>query len=123
MGGFAGAVLGLAVMGVYGMLAHAVAQRTRELGVRMALGARREEILWLCLRRGLVRVGVGLGLGLAGALVGARLLTGLLFGLGPWDPITWAGAVVVVLGAGLAASALPALRAARLDPVAALRQE
>jgi putative ABC transport system permease protein len=123
MGGFAAAVLALALLGVYGMLAHAVAQRTRELGVRMALGARRPEIVWLCLRRGLARIGMGLAVGMAAALAGSRLLGGALFGLGPWDPATYAGVLLLLLLTGLAACVGPALRAARLDPVAAIRQE
>ena len=123
MAGFAGSALALAAIGVYGMLAHAVVQRTRELGVRMALGARRQAIVWLCLRRGLIRIGGGIGLGLAGALASSRLLTGVLFGLGPWDPVTYAVALLVLLTAGAAASVGPALRAARLDPVVALRQD
>jgi putative ABC transport system permease protein len=123
MSGFAVAALTLAVLGVYGMLAHSVTQRSRELGVRMALGARRREILRLCLQRGLARVAIGLGLGLLAALALSRLLESLLFGLTPRDPLAYAGAFVILIAAGLAASAVPALRAARLDPVEALRHD
>jgi putative ABC transport system permease protein len=123
MSGFAVAALTLAVLGVYGMLAHSVTQRSRELGVRMALGARRREILRLCLQRGLARVAIGLGLGLLAALALSRQLESLLFGLTPRDPLAYAGAFVILLAAGLAASAVPALRAARLDPVEALRHD
>jgi len=123
MSGFAVPALALVVLGVYGMLAHAVAQRTRKLGIRVALGAHRREIVWLCLRRGLGRTATGLAIGTFGALAAGRLLAAALFGLAPWDPPTFAGALVILLAAGLSASAVPALRAANLDPVAALRRE
>jgi predicted permease len=123
MSGFAGTVLIIAVLGIYGMLAHAVSQRSRELSVRMALGARRGEIIWYCLRRALTRMAAGLVIGLVGALAGARLLAGMLFGLGPWDPLTVTGAFLLLLITGLAASAVPAIRAAGLDPARVLRQD
>ncbi|HSJ15518.1 MAG TPA: ABC transporter permease [Longimicrobiales bacterium] len=123
MGGFAVAALVLAVLGVYGMLAHAVTQRSRELGVRMALGARRREIVRLCVQRGLARVALGLLLGLLAALAMARLLDSLLFGLAPWDPLAYVGAVTLLLVAGLASCMVPALRAARLNPVDVLRHD
>jgi predicted permease len=123
MSGFAGTVLIIAVLGIYGMLAHAVAQRNRELGVRMALGARRGEIVWYCLRRALTRMAAGLVIGLVGALAGARLLASMLFGLEPWDPFTLIGATLLLLITALAASAVPAIRAAMLDPARVLRQD
>jgi putative ABC transport system permease protein len=120
MGAFAAAALALAALGVYGMLSNAVVGRTRELGVRMALGAQRGDILRLCLGRGLARIGAGTALGAVGAALATRLSAGVLFGLAPWDPVTYGAAITLVLVAGFAASIVPAWRAAWLDPVAAL---
>jgi putative ABC transport system permease protein len=120
---FAGAALGLAGLGVYGVLAQGVAQRTAEIGVRMALGARAREVVRLVLRDALALLSIGATLGIAGALVATRLLSGLLFGVAPADPLTYAVILLVIVGAGLLASGLPALRAARLQPSVALRTE
>jgi putative ABC transport system permease protein len=123
MMGFASAAVFLAVISVYGMLAYAVAQRTRELGIRVALGARRGEIVSLCLRRALTRIGIGLVIGVAAALAATRLLGSLLFALDPWDPVTFLGAFLLLGSAGMLACYLPARRAANQDPLVALRQE
>jgi len=111
----------LAIIGVYGMMAYSVAQRTREVGIRVALGASPRGIVWLCLRRGLSRIGVGVLIGAAAAFVGARFLGAVLFDLEPWDPITFLGALVLLGSAGLLACYVPAARAARSDPITALR--
>jgi predicted permease len=120
---FALAALLLAVVGVYATAASALAARTREIGIRTALGASRRAVVQLVLRAGLVPVGAGLAIGAGGALVAARALEGLLFGVTPRDPVSIA-LVVAVLGAtAVAACYLPARRAARLDPLIALRAE
>src|SRR5207302_6495493 len=121
--GFAALALVLAGLGLYGVLAYTVAQRTREIGVRMALGARPVQALALVARESGAVVGVGLLLGLGGALATARLFAGLLFGVGPADPIALTAAFVVLGTVALAATLLPARRAARVDPVVALRAE
>ena len=115
--------LTLAAMGVYAVMAYAVAQRTQEFGVRLALGARPADVLWEVLRRGLLLAGLGTGLGLAVALAVTRLLAGFLHGVSPFDPATFI-AVPLVLGAtALFACWLPARRATRVDPMVALRSE
>ncbi|HTD51475.1 MAG TPA: ADOP family duplicated permease, partial [Thermoanaerobaculia bacterium] len=120
---FAAAALALALAGIHAVTAHGVVERTREIGVRLSLGSGRLRILKLVVGQALLPVGCGILLGAAAALGLGRLLSGLLYGVAPHDPITLlAVAVVVVLAASLA-SALPALRAARIDPVRALRAE
>jgi putative ABC transport system permease protein len=123
LGGFAAAALVLAVLGVYGILAYAVAQRTREVGIRVALGARSSDVLALVIRRALVPIAVGLVIGGLAAAAGSRVLASLLFEVSPWDPIAFVGAAGAVAIAGLLASYLPARRAAHLDPVVALRRD
>jgi predicted permease len=123
LGSFAGLALVLAMVGVHGVLSYTVAQRTREIGIRVALGADGRAVRALVLGHGARLTGVGLILGLAGALVGSRGLTALLYGVAASDLATFA-AVALVLGAvALAASYLPARRAARIPPQEALRQE
>ena len=122
--GYAGGLgLLLTAIGLYGVLALAVGQRTREIGVRMALGARVPSILSLILREGMALALAGLALGLASAIVLSRLLTRFLYGISPNDPVTYGMAIVVVGGVALAACAIPAWRAARVDPMVALRYE
>ena len=115
--------LALAAVGLHGVLAYGATQRTGEIGIRLALGARRPQILWLVLKQALVWLAIGAAIGLAAALVLGRLVSALLFGLDPFDPgtIGAAGATLVVVG--VAAALWPALRAARLDPMRALRCE
>jgi len=122
-GVFAAAALLLAAIGLYGVLAQHVAERTREIGVRVALGAPRGAVLRLVLRRALGLAALGTAVGLAGAAALTRLIGGLLFQVTPSDPITYAGVVAVLVGVALAASLVPAWRAARVDPVQALRAE
>jgi ABC-type antimicrobial peptide transport system permease subunit len=120
---FAGVALFLAVVGIYGALAYAVAQRTREMGIRMALGSSTREVFMLVLGHGTRVTAIGLGLGAIGVLLLGRTLESLLFGVQPLDPGVL-GAVAVVLGAvALAACAVPALQATRVNPVRAIAGE
>jgi ABC-type antimicrobial peptide transport system permease subunit len=123
LGSFGALAVVLAAIGLYGVLAHTVAQRSREIGIRMALGARTQDVLVLVLRQGMTLVLIGIAVGLAGALALARLLSGLLFGITPTDPVTFT-VVPLLLGAvALAACWLPARRATKVDPMEALRCE
>jgi predicted permease len=122
-GAFAGAAVLLAVVGVYGVIAYAVAQRVRELGVRMALGARPRDVAALMLRDGARLAGVGLAIGLALALGVTRVLGAALQGVSPHDPAVFLGVTTVLGAAALAASWIPARRAARVDPAQSLRAE
>ncbi len=123
IGGFAASALLLAAIGVYGIVGFAVGQRTREIGVRMALGAGRLDVARTAATQGLVPIGVGLALGLAGALAATRWLQSLLFGVVATDPLTLAGVCSVVVLTALAASIPPVRRALRIDPMTALRAE
>jgi ABC-type antimicrobial peptide transport system permease subunit len=120
---FAVIAVGLSALGLYGVLSYLVAQRRREIGVRMAVGARPADIAALVGRRGLAMAGLGVVLGLAGALALTRLLSGLLYDVRPHDPATLAGVSVLLLAVALGSSAVPAGRAARVDPMKALREE
>jgi putative ABC transport system permease protein len=123
LGGFAVLALILAVVGVYGVMSYTVGQRAREIAVRMTLGARRSEVARMIVGQAAVYVVVGVIIGLAGALAGTRLMTGLLFGVAATDPATMLSAAAVVIVTALAASSIPAIRAARTMPVAVLRPE
>jgi predicted permease len=123
LGAFAAAALLLATVGVYGVLAYAVAQRRREIAVRMALGAEPAAVTRLLVRRGAALTAAGLGLGLLGAGAGARLVRGLLFETSAADPLTLAAVPALLLAVALLATVLPARRAGRTDPMLALRQE
>lgn len=120
---FAGVALALSVLGVYAVLSHAVRQRSFEIGVRAALGARPGQVMALVVRHGVLLTGAGIALGLAGSLALVRLLGHLLHGVAPDDPAVLASAAGVLTVATLAASTLPALRAARIDPVRVLRRQ
>jgi putative ABC transport system permease protein len=113
----------LAATGVYGILANSVAERTREIGVRAALGASRGKLLALVMRQGLALVLAGIALGLGASLAATRALTSLLFGVSHLDPFTYGGVIAVLLGVATAACLVPARRAAMLDPMQALRSE
>jgi predicted lysophospholipase L1 biosynthesis ABC-type transport system permease subunit len=120
---FATVAVVLSLVGVYGVTAQAARQRMPELGLRMALGAQGRDIVWLTIRRGLALVASGVALGAGGALVATRAISGMLYGVSPNDPATFAVAAVTLTTAGLAASWLPARRAARVDPAGTLRAE
>ncbi|HAV64742.1 MAG TPA: hypothetical protein DCY13_20540 [Verrucomicrobiales bacterium] len=123
MGGFALLALALATLGIYGVMSHNVAQRTRELGVRIALGAARRDVLGLILKQGSRLALLGVGVGLVLSLGLSRLIASRLFGIGAHDPLTHAAILVLLMGAALLACWLPARRAARVDPLVALRAE
>ncbi len=120
---FAGLAVALAAVGVYGLMSHAVAQRTHEIGVRMALGALQRDVLGLIVSRGLLMAGIGVVIGLFGAAALTRLLGGMLYGVRPVDPRTFASVAALLMLVALAACYLPARRAARVDPMVALRAE
>ncbi len=120
---FAAAALLLASVGLYGIIAYAVSQRTREIAIRMALGASRGRVLSMVLGWGAVLVGAGMVLGLAGAFAVGRLLNRFLFGIGSFDPLTLAAVAAVLAGVAILACYIPARRATRVDPIEALRYE
>ena len=122
--GLFGAVgLALGALGLYGVLAYLVNQRTREIGVRIALGARTTSVLGMIVGRGLRLAGIGVAIGLAASLLLTRLMSGVLYGVSPTDPITFAGVALALLVVAALAGAIPAFRAARVDPLTALRAE
>jgi predicted permease len=123
LGLFAGVALVLTAIGLYGVIAYSVVQRTHEIGVRMALGATRTDVLRMVLNRGLVLTFVGVGLGVVGALALARFIESLLYEIPPRDPLTYATVCVTLAAVALLASYIPALRATRVDPMIALRYE
>ena len=123
LGAFAGIALILSAVGIYGMLAYDVTQRTKEIGIRGAIGATRAQIVALILRQGLWKAGMGLVIGLAGAFFLSRYMGSLLFEVEPNDPLIFSGVAVLLLLVALLASWLPARRAARVDPIVALRCE
>jgi ABC-type antimicrobial peptide transport system permease subunit len=113
----------LAVVGLYGVKAYAVARRTREIGIRMALGAQREAVQWMILKEGAIMLGSGILLGLALAVATGRILSGLLYEVGALDPVAFTVAPLVLALAALVATWLPARRATRISPMVALRTE
>jgi putative ABC transport system permease protein len=123
IGIFAGVAVVLAAIGIYGVVAFAVSQRTREIGIRVALGAERARVMTLVVGQTLFLVGVGLVLGVAGAAAVTRYLEGMLFGLTPLDPATFVSVCVTFSVVAVCASLVPARRATRFDPLVALRYE
>jgi ABC-type antimicrobial peptide transport system permease subunit len=113
----------LACVGIYGVMAYAISQRTGEIGLRMALGARRGDILRVVLNEAVLIVIAGVGAGLLGSLVLTRFLQTLLFDIKPTDPLTFGALTILLVGVALLASFIPARRASRLDPLVALRHE
>lgn len=120
---FAGLAVCLAMAGIYGVMAYAVRQRSKEVGVRMALGASSGDVVRLVLRQGIAVTAIGLTLGLAGAAAATRLLTSILFEVKPSDPTTYAAVALLLAVVALVACYIPARRAAKVDPVVALRDE
>jgi putative ABC transport system permease protein len=115
--------LGLAIVGLYGVKAYSVARRTREIGIRMALGAQRGAVLSMIMREGAIMIGCGVALGLLFAIATGRVLSGILYHVGSLDPVAFTMAPLALTIAALVATWLPARRATRVDPLRALRTE
>jgi ABC-type antimicrobial peptide transport system permease subunit len=113
----------LAAVGIYGVISYSVGQRTREIGIRMALGAQRGKVFEMILRQGLMLAGSGIALGVVAALGVGRMLAGFLYGVGASDPLTFISLTIFLAAVALAASFFPARRAAKIDPMRALRYE
>jgi ABC-type antimicrobial peptide transport system permease subunit len=123
LGVFAGLGLILALIGVYSVIAYVVSQRAHEIGIRMALGASRADVLWMVLRMGLRLIGIGLAVGLLASLALTRLIAAQLWGVSPHDPVTLTGVIAVLVLFGVAACYVPARKATALDPITALKVE
>jgi ABC-type antimicrobial peptide transport system permease subunit len=121
--GFAALTLLLAALGLYGMLSYGVAQRTQEIGVRVALGARRTEVIWLVGRQSAKLAALGIIGGMGTTVAASRYLSGLLYGVSPLDPVTLVLVILMLTAVVFLASLLPARRAAMVDPLVALRNE
>jgi len=119
---FGGTALTLAAIGIYGTVSLLVAERTQEMGIRLALGANRPAILKLVLGQGMVLTAIGLAIGLAGATILMRTLSGLIYGVGTLDPLTFVTVPALLCAVALIACFLPARRAASVDPITTLRQ-
>jgi putative ABC transport system permease protein len=123
LGLFATAAIALAAVGIYGLMHYSVSDRMHEIGIRVSLGASRRRVVWLIVSHGLKLAGIGIALGIAGALATTRLLERFLFGIQPWDPLTFSFVTAAVLAVAVASSAVPAWRTARVDAAIALRRE
>lgn len=119
-GGIAGLLVGV---GIYGLLAYAVTQRRREVGIRMALGAGRDDVLELVVGQGFILTFIGLGIGLLGSVAATRFFASFLYGIRPTDPVTFISVPLLLIALGLVASYIPARRATKVDPMVALRYE
>jgi ABC-type antimicrobial peptide transport system permease subunit len=123
LGVFAAVALVLASIGIYGVMAYTFSQRTHEIGVRVALGAQRSDILRLALGEGMILVAIGLGAGLIGAAIVTRFLRSMLFSVTATDPITFASIAALLAAVALLACFIPARRATQVDPLVALRED
>jgi len=123
LGAFAALALFITAAGISGVIAYSVSQRTQEIGVRIAIGAQRRDVLRMVMGGAVRLAALGVALGLCGALLGAQLLSAQLYGVSSRDPISYAGISLLLSLVALAASILPAMRATRLDPMSALRAE
>ena len=123
LGSFAGVAMVLAAIGIYGVIAYSVAQRTREIGIRMALGAQCGDVLRMLLKQSMIIIGVGLTIGLCGAFALTRWMGSLLYGVSAHDLSIHSFVLILLAGAGLIASYIPARRAMAVDPMVALRYE
>lgn len=123
VGFFGGVAVLLAALGLYGLISYAVARRTNEIGIRMALGAKRNQVLWMVLKETLLLVAAGAAVGIPLTLGATRFVRSQLFGVEPHDPLTLALAVLLLTSVAAIAGYLPALRASRVDPIVALRHE
>ncbi|MCI0366441.1 MAG: ABC transporter permease, partial [Phycisphaerales bacterium] len=123
LGVFGGIALVLAVVGIYGVISYSASQRTHEIGVRIALGASRRDVVGMVVGRGMLSVVIGIAIGLLGGIAMGRVVGGALVGISPTDPLTFYGATILLTLVALTASCVPAIRATRIDPIAALRHE
>jgi putative ABC transport system permease protein len=123
IGIFAAIALLLAAAGIYGVLSYSVTQRTHEIGIRVALGAARRDVLRMVVRQGMLLAAVGIAAGLAGGAIASRVLSSLLFGVRPTDPATFVAVSAILLAVAFVACFLPARRATRIDAMTALREE
>jgi putative ABC transport system permease protein len=123
LGIFAAVAMILSAVGIYGVISYSVAQRTQEIGIRMSLGASTRDVLKLVVVQVMLLAGIGVALCIGAALVGARLMSTLLFGVSAYDPLVFAGVALLLSSVALTASYLPARRATRVDPLIALRYE
>jgi putative ABC transport system permease protein len=123
LGVFAGLALTMASVGLFALIAYSVNERTREIGIRIALGATESGVVGLVIRRGMRLTLIGLSIGLAAGAAVSQLLGGLLIEFSPWDPATFIGVTAILISVATLASYLPARRATRIDPITALRQE
>ena len=120
---FAGVALVLAISGIYGVLSYAVAQRTREFGIRSALGSTTGTTVALVTREGFRLIAIGVAIGLLGSIAATRLLSAMLYGVSPLDRATWVATTVTLVTIGLMATLVPAVRATRADPLLAIRSD
>jgi putative ABC transport system permease protein len=120
---FAAVALSLAAVGIYGLIAYSVAQRTRELGIRIALGAVSRDVLLMVVRQGATLAVLGIVIGSAGAIASTRWMRSMLFQVDPLDPVTFAAVGLALAAVAICASWIPALRAARVSPVTAMRND